>query len=271
MTGNVDFTSLLPAQRCLVVEGKQDVKFIEAALTAGERVGHWDSWRSKIVVQSAGGIEEVWKQLDGLKTDVALQSRIFGLVDRDWRATSEINASIEKYQPQLLVLPRIHIDNYYVDPDEIHEMLPSQHREQFLVSIHEIEQALPAWIKQGAIAKTLFESGAEEFCGRGGFKLLRRVPIPNDDDILAYLQRIHTAIEPQGIFQRYQQYLGEFNTSATKYHHCVSGKLFFSEVILPVLKKLEHGMDKDNWCEKLRTNLPNCPADLVPLLKMLLA
>src|SRR5205823_1521779 len=115
----IDWSILRPTQIGVVVEGASDKKFLEAFLEAGERQQHWLDWRAKIVVNFPGGANDVIKELK----NSSQPDQLWGLIDRDWRTDIEI-ANLQKQHSHLLILPRIMIENYLLDPDELLSFLP---------------------------------------------------------------------------------------------------------------------------------------------------
>ena len=116
-------------KRGLAVEGiNHDSKIIEAFLSAGERKGnqYCQNWRSKIVIKGAGSSTNVTNELKIHNNDPDSKhyGMIWGLIDRDWNSPNEIK-QLKKDYPQLLILPRVMIENYLIDPDELIPLLPS--------------------------------------------------------------------------------------------------------------------------------------------------
>src|SRR3990172_8657092 len=97
-------------KRKLFVEGKDDKKIITAFGDAGERNGRWPGWRSEVIIEIAEKYDRVINETANLD--------VWGLVDRDWRSDAEI-AELQRDYPRLLILPRIMIENYLIDPNEV--------------------------------------------------------------------------------------------------------------------------------------------------------
>ena len=112
----IDWSVLGLTKKGLAVEGKDDKLMLESFLDAGE--GHyWSGWRAQIRVEVAGSSPKVIQELE------AGDARIWGMIDRDWRTDDEL-AELRSDYPQLLVLPRVTVENYCIDPTEIARMLP---------------------------------------------------------------------------------------------------------------------------------------------------
>jgi hypothetical protein len=259
----IDWELLRPHQRGLVVEGKTDEQVIPKFFHAGEKAFRWQNWQNQVLIQQAGGVDLVLRELE---TPLAKAGRIWGIIDRDWRSDSEITDLKIKYGNQLIVLPRIHIENYFIDPVEL-ETLLSPHVAIFPLFRQAIESALDDWLKQGAMARTLYESGVEDFCDRGGYKLLRHVPVPDDNRIQAHLVEIHQQIEPTQLFTHYQIHLNDSRNSKKPYHEGISGKLFFQQIVVNTLNKHYSLKNTEQWLDNLGDSLSDCPADLIPLLQ----
>src|SRR5258708_34808913 len=105
--------------RGVAVEGKDDRIVIEAFLDAGETEGHWSDWRRRLAIEVGGGINQVLRELDAPPTPY----EVWALLDQEWRPQGNITDLQSKY-PRLLFLPRIMIENYAIDPDELVALLP---------------------------------------------------------------------------------------------------------------------------------------------------
>jgi hypothetical protein len=262
----IDWTKLGSIARGLAVEGPTDKAVIEAFLDAGERAGRWQDWRSKLLVEVATGLDEVLRELE-IPQNVGV---VWGLIDQDWRSASSQSALQTKYGNTLLILPRIQIDNYFIDPDELEAMFPPSQRTHFTAVRAALVAKRDDWMKQGAMSKALVESGAEEFCSSGGYKLLRQVPVPDDTSVMDHLAKIYANIEPSKVFNIYQMYWRTFQSSVSPYHHCISGKLFFKQVVMLQLNHSYGGREYKIWIADLTSSLPDCPTDIAPMLQSLM-
>lgn len=259
----VDWTRLRPGMRGLAVEGKTDKLIIEAFLDAGEKQGHWSNWRAVLSVEIAGEFQKVLSELE------KQLPQVWGLVDRDWRAETELSL-LQTQHPQLLVLPRVTIENYCIDPVELDALLPTNLRSPAIRSA--IEAVLSEWIQHGALSLTLYENGAHQFCrGEKGFpRALIDSPVTDEAAILSHLIGWHNRLEPQSILVIYSAKLSAFqNRASDTYNLCIDGKKFFRQVVVRVLNNALGQRDVESWISDLFQSPTYCPADLIPVLARL--
>lgn len=257
----IDWTILGASRRGLAVEGITDKKILEAFLDAGESNGRWLSWRSQLHIEPAGKYDAVFSELK--RADI----QVWGLVDRDWRTNQEIE-DLQREHTRLLVLPRITIENYCIDPDEIALMLPAHVQGQAPQLKTEIEHARHDWIKHGALSKILHERGANQFCrGNDGYPgvLLKNAGI-SDQEITQLLEQFREHLIPKEVLPVYHQQVQTFNElGADVYLHGIDGKRFFREAVAPILNGLFSQRKADEWRSLLLTAALDCPSDLIPI------
>ncbi|MFZ4828528.1 MAG: hypothetical protein ACOYLB_14345 [Phototrophicaceae bacterium] len=254
---NLEKIGRLP--RGLAVEGETDKKIIEAFLKAGEQEGHWADWRNQVGIQPLYGSNNILK---ALKPD----SRIWGLIDRDWRTDEEVQALQNDY-PQLLILPRKTIENYAIAPDELDAMLLPAKKIPDLAE--RLETHLDRWIRHGVLSQTLHVRHAHDFCrGDEGYpKALFNLPTIDEPAIEAQVQTWYAQLEPTSMLEAYRERLEQFRANPQQhYTHHIDGKLFFNEVILKMLNTALGQKDEKAWKEDLFTGLSRCPHDMIPIL-----
>jgi hypothetical protein len=260
----------------LAVEGITDKKILESFLSAGENAGYWSNWRAKVSVESVGNVTTVLKEVDPANN---AGKEVWGLIDRDWRTDTEVN-DLENKFPQLLILPRIMIDNYLIDPTEFIALLPpnlAARLDQTKVQTN-VDKHLNNWLKHGAISSVLHENGALQFCRPDGnafpSALIDRLETDRTK-IVRQLETWYDRLDPHKLIAKYDTRLADFNEAAhqDKLQRCIHGKKFFNEVIVQrVLKKLprtpDELRDRDGWIDVLTTEAKRstlCPPDLVPI------
>jgi len=257
------------AKKTLLVEGEDnkdgaklglDRKVIEAFL------GHINpTWQSTIQVESSKSSEKILRRL---RADATL----WGLIDRDARTPQEI-IDLQTELPNLLVLPRWTVENYFIVPDELVQMLPSSITTA--ISLGDIDIAKNDWIQHGALWQVLYENGAFHFC-RGhesGYPMaLLAEPILNKAQVQSQLDLWYQRLLPSDILSRYERRLNEFTLhSDLAYTHHIHGKNFFRQIV--VSRVLNKGKDKksvDSWLIDIVDNgITTCPPDIAPILQRL--
>lgn len=266
---------LRPGQTGLVVEGKDDRKIIESFLNAWMKAdSSRPDWTGKIQIFETDGLSGVQRELRKVRNS---SLNVWGLIDHDWFRDDELR-EFQKELPQLLILPRVTIENYLIDPDELKRLLTTSkltpERETDLRS--RVEAALSGWIMHGALRKTLHDSGADYFCrGSEGFPIaLTNVdePITDDNEIIRRLDRWVSQLHPQTIMPLYHQRRAEFETfpQIDQYRACVDGKRFFNRVVCPTLSRIFGQRSRDDWLGDLLALESYCPDEIEQLLQPLL-
>jgi hypothetical protein len=258
----IDWSILGPSKKGLAVEGKVDKIVIEAFLDAGEKGGYWTDWRAQVRVEAAGSSQAVLQEL------TPVDNRIWGLIDRDWRTDTEVG-DLQKRFHQLLILPRVTIENYCIDPDELSQMLPPARSMATLKA--DIESYKDDWIQNGALWQVMHDRGADNFC-RGhldGYPqaLLHR-PVTVDADIETQLQSWHVQLNPADIMSAYRTKIADFRSNTSShYTRYIHGKNFFRQIVVGAILNPSLGpKTAEMWLDDLFSNVPMCPADIVPVL-----
>lgn len=266
----IDWTRLRPTQKGLAVEGANDKTFVEAFLDAGESQGLWNDWRAKVVVERAGKVDNVIREV----ADTAHPGQVWGLIDRDWRTEDEID-NLQKDYPHLLVLPRIMVENYLIEPGDLLSLLPPARRASLDDSKlrGNIVATLSEWVKHGALSCVLHENGAHEFCrGNEGYpkKLLDNL-ITDKKAIFTHLEGWHKQLEPHNLLSLHDARIADFQRKTAKEHfwHCINGKMFFNQVVVAELNKQFGQRSRDDWFAQLLVSATECPSDLIPLFNQL--
>jgi hypothetical protein len=239
----VDWTRLRPGQRLLVVEGDTDRKIIEAFLRAGEKLGHWRSWSAVLDIQDGGGFKGVLSELE--------KTTVWGLIDRDWKSDTEIHDLTNRY-PNLLVLPRVTIENYCIDPVDLEKLLPPNRQNPAIKA--GIEAVVESWIQHGALSKVLYENGAHYFCrGAAGYpNALIDMPVTDEARIRAILLDWHRQLDPEKTLAAYQKMRNVFqNFSSQAFSICIDGKKFFNEVVVQILNREFGQQESKAWISEL--------------------
>lgn len=256
-------------KRGLAVEGKRDKKAVEAFLDAGERAGSWANWRAKVIVAERGDSNKVLAEL-GSNGD----SRVWGLIDRDWRTDAEV-VQLQNEHPRLLILPRTMIENYCIAPDELEAMLPPSKRFEGLQTT--ITKHLDNWVQNGALWRTFHERGGFQFC-RGheaGYPMaLLHTPVPQDNRIDEQVRAWHRQLEPNDLLAHYRRTVEAFRADdANHFTWHLHGKNFFNQVVVRMLNThFSRQSDADYWFNSLfESDMMLCPTDLVDLFGVLLA
>lgn len=275
----IDWRQLLRAgMRGVAVEGKDDKVVIEAFLDAGEKQGYWQNWHSRLAIEAASGFP---KALDELTRPQEYYD-IWALLDREWRSADEIRRLQTNY-PKLIFLPRLMIENYAIDPNELAALLPLTQLQKLPASTlaQTIEIALGDWLLHGSLSSVLYENGADSFCGRTtGFpnRLINPpyAPVTDETEIKSLLSAWHDQLDPSRIMPAYRQRASDFmKVSRTEqYRLCIDGKEFFNQVVVQrVLNpKLGQKSRNDWWATLFEANAFSsaCPTDLIPVLKQLI-
>lgn len=263
----VDWSVLGTLPKGLAVEGRNDKQALEAFLDAGEKARNWSDWRKQIAVIAVGTVEKILEELDGS------DARIWGLIDRDWRTDEEI-ADLTRQHPQLLVLPRVMIENYCIAPDELAALLPPAKQVEALET--RIEAHRDDWIQNGALWRVLHQNGAHEFCKgheQGYPMAVLHRPVVHQAEIETRLRDWHSRLDPDTIMTDYRTLLDVFRAEADQnYSHHIHGKNFFHQVIVQkVLNPTFEQRKADQWFETLFSAADRCPDDIVPVLKRLVS
>lgn len=243
--------------RVLVVEGVDDKAFLTNLLD--KKTG---GWANQWAVGVAGGKQNVLKILEK-------EADWLGVVDCDeWSDGAAAQSTLT--HPNLYILPRFCMENYFIEPDEIWAALPVE--QQNRIGSNEaafktnLGANLDSWLRHGALwhAVNPLWDGLRAI----GFKdkLLELQTAQNDSEIRTTLEAWHDHLEPNGIFSTFQLNLNAARAAGAeaKYRKWIHGKRFFNEVIVRILSRSLEQKAADVWLTNLRRTMP-LPLDLGPL------
>jgi hypothetical protein len=241
----------------LILEGTDDIAAFENFLTKV----HPD-WENTWVLAGAGKKIEVLAILEQ-------EANWMGVVDRDeWSADK-----IETYQTEfsnLWVLPRYCIENYLIVPAELWLAIPGKQQTKIAGGLQILDQAIKADLERWRCHGVLWSVINPLWEGlRGmGFKeaLLDPAIATNADEIRHKLAEWHDYLEPDQIWQQYQQALAQATqlNADEQLKYYIHGKHFFAQIVTPVLNQLLIQESADQRQQKIFRTLP-LPADLDPL------
>jgi hypothetical protein len=219
-------------RRALIVEGVDDKNAFMAFMNMRK---FNDGWESRWVIAEAGSKRNVQEA-------IAIKKDWMGVVDRDDWTQHEVNSALSKY-PNLFVLPRFCIESYLIDPDELWEAIPENHRKT-LGNVNTLKnrlnQSLHAWIRHAAMWHTVnplwrklrelgFVSGALE------------VPSVSDDKkTVETIKSWSEVLDEKSTLAEFNRMLSilQNTPSAELFSRWIYAKKFYPAVVLPALNKL---------------------------------
>lgn len=246
-------------RRVLLVEGVDDVHAVESFLNKT-----FPSWARDWVVESAGKkghVLEVIKQ----KADW------IGIVDSDeWTQQVIIQKQLEN--DNLWVLPRYCIENYLLIPEELWAAFPPNQKAKVDGGLEKLKQRmtddLDKWVCHGVLWTVI--NPLWEGLRSLGFKeaLLDLEISGNDQQIKQKLVEWHDYLEPDSLYQTYQNKLAKVQSLASdeKLKHWVHGKKFYGIKVNQVLNDLL-GQIPANDRKKAIFRTCEVPRDFEPLWK----
>lgn len=218
-------------KRVLLVEGSDDLRSFELLLSKIDP--SWSiSWALAPAGKKSAVIEMLTKEPDWL-----------GIVDRDeWDEEKIAQLTTEK--SNLLFLPRYCIENYLIVPSELWDALPDKQKAKVPEGLARLENLIfldkDKWVQHGVLWSVI--NPLWEGLRSLGFKeaLLDIAVVTNDAEIRRILGDWHAFLNPDDIWQRYQQKLADVNTKPDeeKLRRYVHGKYFYEQVVNPVLNQL---------------------------------
>ena len=219
------------AKRALIVEGADDVDAFQSFLGNAYR-----GWEQSWVIAEAGKKTEVL-EIIGKEPDW------IGVVDRDEWSSSKI-ADLETKLTNLWVLPRYCIENYLLVPEELWEALPENQQNKIAGGLVELTQSitndLVRWRCHGVLWSVI--NPMWEGLRSLGFKkaLLDPAIATNETEIRIKLQEWHDYLEPEQIWQNYQQALAQVDQLSVdeQLKRVIHGKYFYEQVVNPLLNQL---------------------------------
>lgn len=252
------------AKQVFLVEGTDD----EAAfrILLGRFV---PGWEQRWAIHAAGNKRQLIELL-------ALEPSWLGLVDRDeWDL-----GVIEQRQaelPNLMVLPRFCLENYLINPAELWPAIPAARQAGIAGGkddFHaEIISGLTQFLRHGVLWRVVAPlwSGLRAL----GFKeaLASETSLltaQNDAEIQQVLQAWDALLDPQRIFDDFKQQLAAASVARpdVQLAEWVHGKIFWKQVVNPVMNRLLGQMQEDQRRKKILRKLA-LPADLQPVFERL--
>jgi len=257
----------------LAVEGDDDKKILEAFLNAGQNAGHWQNWRSRLLIVPIGGLPQLLNELK-----IISRNDIHGLIDRDWRDEDEIKALQDEY-PRLHVLERAMIENFLIRPDEFIPFLHNESPENKNRLRSKVSSHIQKWLEHGALRKALHKNNAHYFCRTSeGYpeKLLSRPA--SEDDIRENMGKWIEHLNPDHLIKDRRNVLESFRMKdeTTQYYLCLDGKRFFQQVVVTELNALPLAKkgNVDEWVKRLLGEIERstlCPTDLTLIFQSILS
>lgn len=256
----------------IIVEGENDAEMLQAWCHAVR-----PDWRVRFAIDYVGGKKRVY-QACGNK----LGRRWKGLVDCDEWGEQKINEESSK-TPNVAILPRFTAENFWIDPDELFQLIPDHFWIDFPDAKGQIkagiESQLADWLAHGVMWRVMLRRQS----GFGDLKFpdeLMEQPVTDEKQILAILTRWHNHLDPNDILQEYRREVASAQRLPRfeQYARIVHGKRFFRQVVTLVLNKAFGTPNKthEQWSKDLnattkRQSATHIPADLLALVNSLLA
>lgn len=245
------------AKRALIVEGLDDLDAIQSFLGKAYR-----GWEQSWVIAEAGKKTQVLAIIREVPNWI-------GVVDRDEWSASKI-ADLETELINLWFLPRYCIENYLLVPDELWRALPENQQNKITAGIEQLTQSitndLDRWRSHGALWSVI--NPLWEGLRYLGFKeaLLDPAIATNETEIRTKLQEWHQFLEPDQIWQNYQDALAQVVQFPVdeQLKRCVHGKYFYEQVVNPLLNQLL-GQKSATEQQKAIFRTLLVPDDLAPL------
>jgi len=240
---------------------------IQSFLEAGQKDALWNNWRARIVqIEDMNGGSAVIEELGRL---TAYKEYVWGLIDREWRTESEIIDLTSQY-PNLLVLPRVMIENYFIDPEEL-EMLCSNSTDYKNLDFSSVSSHTSNWVSNGAIWQTLYTRGADDFCQEDGYpKILRGNAVLTPTEIETLFRQWHLELNPETVMPDYINRLNTFTQQPENhYKHHIHGKKFFKQIIYDSILNRYRQAKIEVWIQGLADIMTSCPPDIAPILQRL--
>lgn len=228
-------TKITEGKRALIVEGKTDELVFTQLLKKVD-----PQWETRWVLAEVGGKRNVVDIL-------AAQPTWLGIVDRDEWDNAQLSQR-QQQLPNLLVLPRFCIENYVVVPSELWHCLPQKQkaklpdeREAAILSIATpITENLERWVQFGALWAIINPLWDELRLLGFNRDLLDPELVVDEQGFRAQCASWHSRLEPQGLWQRYQDKLTEIQAQPVdeQLRTIIHGKKFFKAVVTPAFRQL---------------------------------
>ena len=219
------------AKRALIVEGADDVDAFQSFLGNA-----YPGWEQSWVIAEAGKKTEVL-------AIIRKEPNWIGVVDRDEWSEQKV-ADFETELTNLWVLPRYCIENYLLVPEELWLALPDKQKNKIADGLEQLTQGitndLARWRCHGVLWSVI--NPMWEGLRSLGFKeaLLDPAIATNEAEIKAKLQAWHDYLEPEQIWQNYQEVLAKVDQLPVdeQLKRVVHGKYFYERVVDPLLDQL---------------------------------
>lgn len=198
-------------------------------------------WQDRFELECVGGKKRVFQ---GCGKVAAWR----GLVDRDAWAEARVTEAQTK-APNVQILPRFTAQNYWINPDELWNLIPAATRTSHPGAdtqlAAEIETHRADWTAHGAMWRVMLRRQV----GLGDLRFpqeLMDTPITDEMQIMDILTRWPSHFEPQHIMDEYR---AERDTALAyppdeQYAHVIHGKRFFRQVVTLVLNRVFHSPRK---------------------------
>jgi hypothetical protein len=252
------------AKKVFLVEGLDDK---EAFLILLGRF--LPGWEHRWGIAEAGNKPQLMKLLK-------LEPGWLGLVDRDeWdqAAIDERTAT----QPNLLVLPRFCLENYLINPIELWQAIPAARQAEVTdgqaAFAAAVQGVLPQYLRHGVLWKvvTPLWSGLRALGFQETLASKKSLATAQSDtDIQDILSKWDDLLDRHRIFADFQNQFSSAQAASTEEQFCVwvHGKLFWKNVVNPVMNRLFGQMGEAERRNKMLRRLPQ-PADLQSILDRL--
>lgn len=256
---------ILGKKRVLFVEGPDDEQVYSRWLAQLDPL-----YSAKVELVKTGGRDQGIRAI----TEMATEPNVFALLDRDeWDASR--TAALAAIAPRLLVNQARHcLENYFSAPADIEAILVHHDSATYSPALPTFKAALETiravWVDHWAMWTTAMRLQVDmvsEGCSKHFHKV---VPLPSDADIKARIATWSTVVNKDNIFNEFDSLRkhGRSLLPEDQYRSCVWGKRFFSEVVLPELRKVE---TRNDWLIDLASWSPEPPRDVVGHLRTLIS
>ncbi|ENF1916038.1 MULTISPECIES: DUF4435 domain-containing protein [Enterobacteriaceae] len=250
-------TKITEDKRALIVEGKTDELVFTQLLKKVD-----PQWETNWVLAEVGGKRNVVEIL-------SKQPTWLGIVDRDEWDNAQLNQR-QQQLPNLLVLPRFCIENYLTVPGELWHCLPQKQRAKLPEGRDAAVQSIAAlitenlerWVQFGALWAIINPLWDELRLLGFNRDLLDPELVLDEQGFRAQCAIWHSHLEPQGLWQRYQDKLAaiQAQNNDENLRTIVHGKKFFKAVVTPAFRQL-FAIQSAISVEDLFRQMP-VPADL---------
>lgn len=244
-------------KRALIVEGTDDSHAFKSFLNKV-----YPDWETIWVVAEAGKKTEVL-------AIVKKEADWIGIVDRDEWTQQEID-DCENQISNLCVLPRYCIESYLIVPDELWRALPPKQQAKIVGGKEALNQTIKTDLERWRCHGVLWSTVIPLRRGLRSIGFIEALLDPNiatnEAEIKQKLTEWHDFLEPDQIWQQYQQELADVagQSENKQFKHCFHGKLFYEQVVHPLLNNLLGQKSASKHQQDIFRTLP-VPDDLTPL------